>query len=75
MASGPWRNLGLLPDRELVRIQQGCAARDGAIVALIRWTCATDPALQLWRLMREFAESVNTAAAGGNASLMTLHEE
>ena len=64
-----------LPDRELVRIQQGCAARDGAIVALIRWTCATDPALQLWRLMREFAESVNTAAAGGNASLMTLHEE
>ena len=64
-----------LPERELVSIQQGCAARDGAIVAVIRWSRATDPALRLWRLMREFAESVNTAAAGGNASLMTLGED
>ncbi len=63
-----------LRDPERMRVQQLAAARDGAIVAVIRWTRTTDPALHLWRLMREFAESVNTAAAGGNASLMTLIE-
>ena len=63
-----------LPDREVVRVQQACAARDDAIVAVVRWGRTTEPVLQLWRLMREFAESVNTAAAGGNASLMTLNQ-
>ena len=63
-----------VPDNELLRVQQQCAAREGAIVAVIRWGRATEPAMQLWRLTREFAESVNTAAAGGNASLMTLNE-
>ncbi|MGI9026249.1 MAG: aldehyde dehydrogenase family protein, partial [Burkholderiaceae bacterium] len=63
-----------LPDRDVVRVRQACAARDGALVTVVRWGRNTEPVLQLWRLMREFAESVNTAAAGGNASLMTLNE-
>ncbi len=63
-----------LPESERVRTKQACAARPGPIVAVIPWNRDTSPSLHLWRLMREFAESVNTAAAGGNASLMTLGE-
>jgi RHH-type transcriptional regulator, proline utilization regulon repressor / proline dehydrogenase / delta 1-pyrroline-5-carboxylate dehydrogenase len=48
------------------------AARDGALVPLIE-TTDTDP-LPLWRLVAERAVCVNTTAAGGNASLMTLGE-
>ena len=46
------------------------AAREGAIVTLIE----TDPwqPIAMWRLVAERAVSVNTTAAGGNASLMTL---
>ncbi len=61
-----------LPESDRVRTKQACAARTGPIVAIVDWRCETEPVLALWRLMREFAESVNTAAAGGNASLMTL---
>ena len=43
-------------------------------MAIVEWSRETEPVLALWRLMREFAESINTAAAGGNASLMTLGE-
>ena len=46
------------------------AARDGALVGLIDTTAAT--AIPLWRLVAERALCVNTTAAGGNASLMTL---
>jgi RHH-type proline utilization regulon transcriptional repressor/proline dehydrogenase/delta 1-pyrroline-5-carboxylate dehydrogenase len=46
------------------------AARDGAVVPLIE-TTGTDP-VPLWRLVAERAVCVNTTAAGGNASLMTL---
>ena len=46
------------------------AARDGALVPLIE-TTDTDP-VPLWRLVAERAICVNTTAAGGNASLMTL---
>ena len=63
-----------LPAIELVRTKQACAARDGPIVSVIPWSRTTEPVLQLWRLMHEFSESVNTAAAGGNATLMTLTE-
>ena len=56
------------------RTKAACAARDGPLVAWIAWDRGTEPVRQLWRLMREFAESVNTAAAGGNASLMMLEE-
>jgi RHH-type proline utilization regulon transcriptional repressor/proline dehydrogenase/delta 1-pyrroline-5-carboxylate dehydrogenase len=63
-----------VPAGERVRTKAACAARPGPLVAVIPWDEGTEPVLQLWRLMREFAESVNTAAAGGNASLMTLTE-
>ena len=63
-----------LTDNARVRTNQACAARPGPIVAVMTWTRDTPPVLHLWRLTREFAESVNTAAAGGNASLMTLVE-
>ncbi len=46
------------------------AARDGALVGLIDSTAGT--AIPLWRLVAERALCVNTTAAGGNASLMTL---
>jgi RHH-type transcriptional regulator, proline utilization regulon repressor / proline dehydrogenase / delta 1-pyrroline-5-carboxylate dehydrogenase len=47
------------------------AARDGALVPVVE-TVATDP-ISLWRLVAERAVCVNTAAAGGNASLMMLN--
>ena len=46
------------------------AARTGAIVGIVD-TDATSP-VALWRLVAERAVCVNTTAAGGNASLMTL---
>ena len=46
------------------------AQRDGALVPLI--LCSEDTAIPLWRLLAERALCVNTTAAGGNASLMTI---
>ncbi len=46
------------------------AARDGALVPVIE-TAETEP-VPLWRLVAERAVCINTTAAGGNASLMTL---
>ena len=46
------------------------AARDGAIVNIVE--CRAEQAIPLWRLVAERALCVNTTAAGGNASLMTL---
>jgi len=46
------------------------AARTGAIVGIVD-TTAGEP-VALWRLVAERALCVNTTAAGGNASLMTL---
>jgi len=46
------------------------AAGQGALVSLIDTTA--NQALPLWRLVAERALCVNTTAAGGNASLMTL---
>jgi RHH-type proline utilization regulon transcriptional repressor/proline dehydrogenase/delta 1-pyrroline-5-carboxylate dehydrogenase len=46
------------------------AARPGAIVSMIDTT--EEGAIPLWRLTAERALCVNTTAAGGNASLMTL---
>ena len=46
------------------------AARPGAIVGIVD-TDAMIP-VDLWRLVAERAVCVNTTAAGGNASLMTL---
>ena len=50
--------------------RQELAALDGAIVSIIP-ASASQP-LPLWRLVAERALCVNTTAAGGNASLMTL---
>ncbi|WP_171087231.1 trifunctional transcriptional regulator/proline dehydrogenase/L-glutamate gamma-semialdehyde dehydrogenase [Telluria aromaticivorans] len=46
------------------------AARTGAIVGIVDTSAAAPVAL--WRLVAERAVCVNTTAAGGNASLMTL---
>ena len=46
------------------------AARSGAIIGVIDTT--EEGAIALWRLVAERALCVNTTAAGGNASLMTL---
>jgi RHH-type proline utilization regulon transcriptional repressor/proline dehydrogenase/delta 1-pyrroline-5-carboxylate dehydrogenase len=46
------------------------AARPGAIVGIVD-TDAISP-IPVWRLVAERAVCVNTTAAGGNASLMTL---
>ena len=46
------------------------AARSGAIVGVIE--TSAEEAIPLWRLVAERAVCVNTTAAGGNASLMTL---
>lgn len=51
-------------------LQARLAARAGAIVGIVD-TRATQP-IALWRLVAERALCVNTTAAGGNASLMTL---
>jgi RHH-type proline utilization regulon transcriptional repressor/proline dehydrogenase/delta 1-pyrroline-5-carboxylate dehydrogenase len=62
----------------LALVDAACAAavlpllssRDGALVPVVH----TDESglIPLWRLVAERAVCVNTAAAGGNASLMTL---
>jgi RHH-type proline utilization regulon transcriptional repressor/proline dehydrogenase/delta 1-pyrroline-5-carboxylate dehydrogenase len=46
------------------------AARTGAIVGMIE--TSEEGSIALWRLVAERALCVNTTAAGGNASLMTL---
>ena len=51
-------------------LQARLAARPGAIVGIVD-TRAGEP-VALWRLVAERALCVNTTAAGGNASLMTL---
>jgi RHH-type proline utilization regulon transcriptional repressor/proline dehydrogenase/delta 1-pyrroline-5-carboxylate dehydrogenase len=48
------------------------AKQDGALVPVIG--TRTDRPIPLWRLVAERAICVNTTAAGGNASLMTLDE-
>jgi RHH-type transcriptional regulator, proline utilization regulon repressor / proline dehydrogenase / delta 1-pyrroline-5-carboxylate dehydrogenase len=46
------------------------AAREGALVPVVETT--ESEAIPLWRLVAERAVCINTTAAGGNASLMTL---
>jgi RHH-type proline utilization regulon transcriptional repressor/proline dehydrogenase/delta 1-pyrroline-5-carboxylate dehydrogenase len=57
-------------DDALLALQQELAARDGPIVTLYRGR-AGEP-YRLDGLVRERSISTNTAAAGGNASLMTI---
>ena len=51
-------------------LQAQLATRPGAIVGIVD-TRVGEP-VALWRLVAERALCVNTTAAGGNASLMTL---
>jgi RHH-type proline utilization regulon transcriptional repressor/proline dehydrogenase/delta 1-pyrroline-5-carboxylate dehydrogenase len=51
-------------------LQATLAARPGAIVGIV--DTQPDRPAALWRLVAERALCVNTTAAGGNASLMTL---
>lgn len=46
-----------------------------AIIPVIPWDRQTDPAKELWRLMHEQSISINTTAAGGNTSLITLDDD
>jgi len=58
-------------EAELLRVGQRLAERSGPIVA-VEGLRPGETALPLERLVLERALSVNTAAAGGNATLMTL---
>uniref|UniRef100_UPI00333E7A08 bifunctional proline dehydrogenase/L-glutamate gamma-semialdehyde dehydrogenase PutA n=1 Tax=Herminiimonas fonticola TaxID=303380 RepID=UPI00333E7A08 len=51
-------------------LRTALAARDGAIVPIV--TTEFQQAIPLWRLINERALCINTTAAGGNASLMTI---
>ncbi|MBC5766049.1 trifunctional transcriptional regulator/proline dehydrogenase/L-glutamate gamma-semialdehyde dehydrogenase [Ramlibacter albus] len=56
---------------ELAEVQRTLSTREGPIVSVDRLD-PSDGAVPLERLVIERALSINTAAAGGNASLMTL---
>jgi RHH-type transcriptional regulator, proline utilization regulon repressor / proline dehydrogenase / delta 1-pyrroline-5-carboxylate dehydrogenase len=56
---------------ELAQVQQQLSRREGPVVSVDR-LAPGDTALPLERLVIERALSINTAAAGGNASLMTI---
>jgi RHH-type proline utilization regulon transcriptional repressor/proline dehydrogenase/delta 1-pyrroline-5-carboxylate dehydrogenase len=56
---------------EVERIQHQLARRDGPVVCVERMQPG-DADVPLERLMIEPALSINTAAAGGNASLMSI---
>ena len=62
--------LALLDAAVISHWRTALAARPGALVPLV--ATSEDAAIALWRLVAERALCVNTTAAGGNASLMTL---
>lgn len=57
----------------LLRLQQHLAERPGAIINIVHLN-APDQIIPIQRLLLERVISINTAAAGGNTSLMTLAE-
>ncbi|HYD78858.1 MAG TPA: trifunctional transcriptional regulator/proline dehydrogenase/L-glutamate gamma-semialdehyde dehydrogenase [Paucimonas sp.] len=63
-------HLALVQASHANAVRPALAARDGALVPVIDTT--DDGVIPLWRLAAERAVCVNTTAAGGNASLMTL---
>jgi RHH-type proline utilization regulon transcriptional repressor/proline dehydrogenase/delta 1-pyrroline-5-carboxylate dehydrogenase len=63
-------HLALIDTERWQQMPDVLAARDGALVPAIE-TDEENP-IPLWRLVAERAVCINTAAAGGNASLMTL---
>jgi Delta 1-pyrroline-5-carboxylate dehydrogenase len=57
---------------ELLKIQQVIASREGAIIGITHLASGQYD-IPVERFVIERATSVNTAAAGGNASLMTMN--
>jgi len=64
--------LALADASQLRSLAMILAERDGALVPIVE-SNDVEP-IPLWRLVAERAVCVNTTAAGGNASLMTLRE-
>ncbi|MGA2549242.1 MAG: bifunctional proline dehydrogenase/L-glutamate gamma-semialdehyde dehydrogenase PutA [Burkholderiaceae bacterium] len=64
---------GAAPERNS-RWSVGTAAKDEPILPVIIWPNAENETVGLYRLFHERTVSTNTAAAGGNASLMTLED-
>jgi RHH-type proline utilization regulon transcriptional repressor/proline dehydrogenase/delta 1-pyrroline-5-carboxylate dehydrogenase len=62
--------IALVETMRVAGLRASLAARSGALVGLIDTN--EDGAIPLWRLLAERALCVNTTAAGGNASLMSL---
>ena len=62
--------LALVDMAQVQAVRPLLAAHDGALIPLIE--TSEDRPIALWRLVAERALCVNTTAAGGNASLMTL---
>ena len=62
--------IALLEASLAASLMPALAARTGALVSTVLTT--EEGAIALWRLVAERALCVNTTAAGGNASLMTL---
>jgi RHH-type proline utilization regulon transcriptional repressor/proline dehydrogenase/delta 1-pyrroline-5-carboxylate dehydrogenase len=62
--------IALVESSLTAQVRVPLAARDGAVVGVIEST--PESVIPLWRLVAERALCVNTTAAGGNASLMTL---
>ena len=63
-------HLALLDVALITQWRTRLAARPGALVSLLSTT--EDAPVAVWRLVAERALCINTTAAGGNASLMTL---
>ncbi|MBC7729569.1 MAG: hypothetical protein H7242_18550, partial [Microbacteriaceae bacterium] len=59
------------PPDHLQAVLVTLAARSGAIIGVTPWSATTD-AWPLHRLVIERSLSLNTAAAGGNASLVSI---
>jgi RHH-type proline utilization regulon transcriptional repressor/proline dehydrogenase/delta 1-pyrroline-5-carboxylate dehydrogenase len=67
--NGPFQ-VALVESQLVAGLHTRLAARDGALASLIDTN--GEDGIPLWRLLAERALCVNTTAAGGNASLMTL---
>ena len=63
-------HFALLDQSATAELLPRLAQQDGAIIGTM--TTNAQAAIPLWRLVAERASCVNTTAAGGNASLMTL---
>jgi len=64
--------IALIETSLLATLTPVIAAQDDCIVSIIE--TSENGVVPLWRLLAERAVSINTTAAGGNASLMTLSE-